>query len=159
MIYNSVDCLTDERTLTMAETLYTATVTSTGGGRDGRVESKAGDLALDVRPPKELGGAGGAANPELLFAATWASCFNGALQLIMKNAGFDVAHHQPTVTADVSLNRDPSDEGFRLSGTITVAFANQDELSNAAELVEKAHAFCPYSKAVRGEFDADVALG
>ena len=49
MIYNSVDCLTDERTLTMAETLYTATVTSTGGGRDGRVESKAGDLALDVR--------------------------------------------------------------------------------------------------------------
>ena len=76
----------------MAETLYTATVTSTGGGRDGRVESKAGDLALDVRPPKELGGAGGAANPELLFAATWASCFNGALQLIMKNAGVDVAH-------------------------------------------------------------------
>ena len=42
------------------------------------------EVRLDVRPPKELGGAGGAANPELLFAAAWAACFNGALQLIMK---------------------------------------------------------------------------
>lgn len=143
----------------MAEILYTATVTSTGGGRDGRVESTTGDLALDVRPPKELGGAGGAANPELLFAAAWAACFNGALQLIMKNAGVDVEKHQPTVTADTSLNRDPSGEGFRLSGKITVTFANQAELDNAADLVAAAHAFCPYSKAVRGEFDAEAVLG
>lgn len=143
----------------MAETLYTATVTSTGGGRDGRVESAAGDLALEVRPPKELGGAGGEANPELLFAAAWASCFNGALQLMMKNAGVDVAAFQPTVTAAASLNRDPSDEGFRISGKITVVFENQDDLPNAAELVAKAHEFCPYSKAVRGDFDGEAVLG
>ncbi|GAA4798671.1 Ohr family peroxiredoxin [Corynebacterium canis] len=143
----------------MAETLYTATVTSTGGGRDGRVESACGDLALDVRPPKELGGAGGAANPELLFAAAWAACFNGALQLIMKNAGVDVAKHQPTVTADASLNRDPSGVGFRISGKVTVVFENQDQLADAADLVAKAHAFCPYSKAVRGEFDGEAVLG
>lgn len=143
----------------MSEALYTATVTSTGGGRDGRVESPAGDLALDVRPPKDLGGAGGAANPELLFAAAWASCFNGALQLIMKNAGVDVAAHQPTINAAVSLNRDPSDEGFRISGTITVEFANADSLDDAAGLVEKAHAFCPYSKALRGDVDVKAVLG
>ncbi|MDO5077747.1 Ohr family peroxiredoxin [Corynebacterium sp.] len=143
----------------MSETLYTATVASTGGGRDGRVESACGDLALDVRPPKALGGAGGAANPELLFAAAWASCFNGALQLMMKNEGVDVAQHQPTVTAETSLHRDPSDSGFRLSGKITVEFENQEALADAAGLVAKAHAFCPYSKAVAGNFDAEAVLG
>ncbi|WJZ01451.1 Ohr family peroxiredoxin [Corynebacterium freiburgense] len=143
----------------MAETLYTATVTSTGGGRDGHAASPAGDFALDVRPPKELGGSGNAANPELLFSAAWSTCFNGALQLIMKNEGVDVAKFQPSVTAETSLNRDPSGVGFRLSGKITVEFENQDELANAAELVAKAHEFCPYSKAVRGEFDAEAVLG
>lgn len=143
----------------MSETLYTATVASTGGGRDGRVESACGDLALDVRPPKALGGAGGAANPELLFAAAWASCFNGALQLMMKNEGVDVTQHQPTVTAETSLHRDPSDSGFRLSGKITVVFENQEALADAAGLVAKAHAFCPYSKAVAGNFDAEAVLG
>ncbi|APT83860.1 Ohr family peroxiredoxin [Corynebacterium aquilae] len=142
----------------MAQALYTATVTSTGGGRDGRVESPAGDLALDVRPPAALGGAGEAANPELLFAAAWASCFNGALQLMMKNAGVDVAKFAPAVTANVTLNKDDSDGGFRLSGEITVAFDNADELDNAAELVAQAHQFCPYSKAVRGDFDAEARL-
>ncbi|PRQ12142.1 organic hydroperoxide resistance protein [Corynebacterium sp. 13CS0277] len=137
----------------MADALYTATVTSTGAGRDGRVESPAGDLALDVRPPKALGGAGEAANPELLFAAAWSSCFNGALHLVMKNEGVKAT---PTVTAEVSLEKDPSDGGYRLSGTILVSFA--EDVPNAAELVAKAHEVCPYSKAVRGDFTADARL-
>lgn len=139
----------------MSETLYTATVTSTGGGRDGCVS---GDFESDIRPPRELGGSGDAPNPETLFAAAWAACFNGALQKIMKDSGVSVDEHSPEVTAEVSLNKDPSAVGFRLSGVISVEFANQSDLEDAAGLVEKAHAFCPYSKAVRGEFDAEAKL-
>lgn len=141
-------------TLGRMETLYTATVTSTGGGRDGRVT---GDFESDIRPPVALGGSGEGANPETLFAAAWAACFNGALQKIMKEAGVSVADHAPSVTASVSLNRDPSGVGFRLSGDIRVAFAGEP-LENAAELVAAAHEFCPYSKAVRGEFDATAGV-
>jgi len=32
-------------------------------------------LDLDIRFPKELGGSGGATNPEQLFAAAWSACF------------------------------------------------------------------------------------
>ncbi|QGU03040.1 Organic hydroperoxide resistance protein OhrB [Corynebacterium kalinowskii] len=136
----------------MSEALYTASVTSTGGGRDGRVT---GDFESDIRPPKELGGSGEGANPETLFAAAWAACFNGALQKTMKEAGVSVSDHEPSVTADVTLNK--VSDGFRLSGEILVEFAGEP-LENASELVAKAHEFCPYSRAVRGDFDAKAGL-
>ncbi|MGV0333499.1 Ohr family peroxiredoxin [Corynebacterium kroppenstedtii] len=68
----------------MSDALYTACVTSTGGGRDGHVVSDDGHIDLDVRPPKAMGGSGEGTNPEQLVAAGWAACFNSALQLIAK---------------------------------------------------------------------------
>ena len=53
--------------------LYTASAVATGNGRDGRVESTDGVLTVDVRTPQELGGPGGATNPEQLFAAGYAA--------------------------------------------------------------------------------------
>lgn len=141
----------------MADMIYSQKVTSTGAGRDGHVKGE-GAIDFDVRPPK-IGGESKGVNPESLFAAAWAACFNGALQKMMEDAGVDTKKFTPEVDAEVALNNDPSGVGFRLSGVITARFANQDELDNAAELVEKAHAFCPFSKAVRGEFDAEAKLG
>ena len=43
--------------------LYKAVVTSTGG-RDGAAKSNDGLLEVKLAPPKELGGTGGATNPE-----------------------------------------------------------------------------------------------
>lgn len=134
------------------EPLYTATVTSTGGGRDGRVT---GDFESDIRPPAALGGSGDAPNPETLFAAAWAACFNGALQKTMKEAGVSIADHQPSVTATVTLNK--VSDGFRLSGVIKVAFEG-GAFDGAADLVATAHEFCPYSRAVRGDFEAKAEL-
>ncbi|MFA7195220.1 MAG: organic hydroperoxide resistance protein, partial [Candidatus Neomarinimicrobiota bacterium] len=50
------------------KTLYTTRVTAVGG-RNGKVSSQDGILNLQVRAPKEMGGSGGATNPEQLFAA------------------------------------------------------------------------------------------
>src|SRR6202035_5063114 len=47
--------------------LYTATAHATGDGRNGHARSEDGILDIDMRVPKEMGGAGGAANPEMLF--------------------------------------------------------------------------------------------
>lgn len=142
----------------MTEKLYTGVVTSTGGGRDGHVVSPLGEIDFDVFPPKDMGGKGGAPNPELLLASAWAACFNGALQLIMKKDGIDVAAHQPEVTAEVNLHKDSEDGGFKLTGRILVEFADAASLDDAEGLIKKADAFCPFSKALRGNFSSEVEL-
>lgn len=132
----------------MAEKVYSQTVTSTGAGRDGHVKGDGG-IDFDVTAPK-----GDGVNPESLLAAAWAACFNGALQKTMGEAGVDVEKHTPTVDAEVTLNTVES--SFRLSGKITARFANAGELDNAQELVDKADAFCPFSKALRGDIDIEA---
>ena len=54
------------------EILYTAEALATGDGRNGHVATADGLLDADVRVPKEMGGEGGALNPELLFASGYA---------------------------------------------------------------------------------------
>ena len=55
--------------------LYTAEVTATGDGRNGHVTSTDKLIDVDVARPVEMGGAGGATNPEQLFAAGYSACF------------------------------------------------------------------------------------
>ena len=135
----------------MSEALYTAKALSTGGGRDGHVATDDRQIDLDVRPPKALGGSGEGTNPEQLVSAGWAACFNGALQKTIKEAGVEMTQ-SPEVTVE-TLNKVP--EGFRLSAKITATVFGVDQ-DKADELVADAHAFCPYSKAMRGEIDVEV---
>src|ERR671921_677510 len=51
------------------DALYEAVAHATGEGRNGHARTDDGMLDLDVRVPTELGGPGGATNPEQLFAA------------------------------------------------------------------------------------------
>ena len=67
---------------------YTASATATGG-RAGHVRSSDGFVDLDLRPPVEMGGPGGATNPEQLFAAGYAACFQGALGAAGRRAKVD----------------------------------------------------------------------
>jgi len=62
--------------------LYTATATATGDGRNGHATSEDGVLDLDLRLPPQLGGPGGATNPEQLFAVGYAACFHSALKSV-----------------------------------------------------------------------------
>ena len=58
--------------------IYTAEATAVGG-RDGHARSSDGILDVDLRPPVEMGGSGEGTNPEELFAAGYAACFQSAL--------------------------------------------------------------------------------
>ena len=78
---------------TLNKALYTAEA-STTGGRDGHARSSDGVLDLDIRVPEAMGGHGGGTNPEQLFAAGYAACFQSAL------GEFDVAI--PGVDADTA---------------------------------------------------------
>jgi len=66
-------------TTKLDKVLYTAKAHTTGG-RDGRSVTDDGLLDVKLSPPKAMGGAGNATNPEQLFAAGYSACFMGALK-------------------------------------------------------------------------------
>lgn len=134
------------------EKLYTATVTATGG-RNGKVISEDGILNLDVKMPKALGGIDGVAtNPEQLFAAGYAACFDSALQLVIRTKRIKVENTE--VTTHVSIGKD-TDGGFGLSAVLDVRIAGVS-YAEAQQLVETAHGICPYSKATKGNIEVTL---
>jgi Ohr subfamily peroxiredoxin len=136
----------------MADALYTAEATSTGGGRDGHVRSADGIIDEDLRVPQSLGGPGGATNPEQLFAAGYSACFHGALRAIARERKVEI--DTTTVDAAVSLEKD-DDGGFKIAVVLNAHVPGLDQAA-ADELVHAAHQFCPYSKATRGNIDVQV---
>ncbi|WP_212826755.1 organic hydroperoxide resistance protein [Catellatospora sp. TT07R-123] len=133
--------------------LYTAVVTSSGDGRNGRILSSDGLLAADLAMPSALGGNGAGTNPEQLFAAGYAACFHSALRLVGRRAKADVDGSE--VTAKVDLNR--AGEGFGLGVTLEISLPGLAPEA-ARELAEAAHQVCPYSNATRGNIDVAIVL-
>lgn len=131
--------------------LYTTSATALGG-RAGRVSSADGILDLNLAMPKELGGPGAAANPETLFAAGYAACFQGALAMVARMQKVALPDGN-SVSATIGIGKD--DSGFGLNAAITVKLPGMDR-SAAEALTKAAHQACPYSKATRGNID--VAL-
>ncbi len=126
--------------------IYTATATATGEGRNGHTRSADGLVDLDLAVPKEMGGPGGATNPEQLFAAGYAACFHSALKAVGREK--KVTFTDSAVTADVGIGTNDAG-GFGLEITLSVELGGLDQAA-AEQLVEAAHEVCPYSNATRG---------
>jgi lipoyl-dependent peroxiredoxin len=138
---------------TLNKVLYTAEA-STTGGRDGHATSSDGVLDLDVRVPEAMGGHGGGTNPEQLFAAGYAACFQSALGVVSRRKKVDTSGS--TVTAKVSIG--PIDGGaFGLAVEIDVAIPGVDA-DTAHQLAEDAHQVCPYSNATRGNIEVKLGV-
>ncbi|THJ68421.1 organic hydroperoxide resistance protein [Arthrobacter echini] len=132
--------------------LYTAVATATGDGRNGEARSDDGQLVVDLAVPKEMGGAGGATNPEQLFAVGYAACFHSALKVVARRSKAKIS--DSAVTAEVGVN--PTDAGgFQLSVALHAEIGGVDQ-ETADELVEQAHQVCPYSNATRGNIEVTV---
>ncbi|MHA6204225.1 organic hydroperoxide resistance protein [Dyella soli] len=135
--------------------LYTATATVIGG-REGHAKSSDGVLDLQLVVPKELGGPGGAgSNPEQLFAAGYAACFEGAMRFVARQKS--IALKDASVTAHVGIGpREPT--GFGIAVKLDVSLPGLDR-AVAQELVDVAHRdICPYSHATRGNVDVTITL-
>jgi Ohr subfamily peroxiredoxin len=133
-------------------TLYTASATATGEGRNGHSRSSDGLVDVDLATPVELGGPGGATNPEQLFAAGYAACFLSALTLTARRDRTPIA--DAAVTADVSLVSNGAG-GFDLAVALHAEMSGVDQ-ATAEGLVAKAHLVCPYTNATRGNIDVQV---
>jgi len=138
---------------TLNKVLYTAEA-STTGGRDGHATSSDGILDLDVRVPESMGGTGGGTNPEQLFAAGYAACFQSALGVVSRRKKVDTA--DSTVTAMVSIGT-IADGAFGLAVELDVAIPGVNA-ETAQELADAAHQVCPYSNATRGNIEVTVTV-
>jgi len=131
--------------------LYTAVVTATGG-RDGHIKSSDGVINLDMKAPQAMGGEDGYANPELLFAGAWGSCYLGALGSVAKRDGVNVS--EATAEVHISFNEE-GNASYALSAEIRVHVPGM-ELEKVQKLADAAHKGCPYSKATKGNIEVEV---
>ena len=132
---------------------YTAVVRVEGEGRNGgRVRSEDGLLHTTLAIPRELGGAGGATNPEQLFAAGWAACFLGAVRRAA--AERKVRPASTAVRAEITLDHGEDGE-FGLAAVLHLELGGVDQ-ATATQLGAAAHRICPYSKATRGNIPVTV---
>ena len=139
-------------TTSLIKPLYTARATATGG-RAGHTVSDDGILDLDLKPPTEMGGPGGATNPEQLFAAGYAACFQSALAVVGRRQQVDTSGS--TVEADVTIGTIPGG-GYGLAVALRISIPGTDAETTRA-LAEAAHQVCPYSNATRGNIDVTVS--
>ena len=139
-------------TTSLIKPLYTARATATGG-RAGHAVSDDGILDVDLKPPTEMGGPGGATNPEQLFAAGYAACFQSALAVVGRRQDVDTSGS--TVEADVTIGTIPGG-GYGLAVALRISIPGTDAETTRA-LAEAAHQVCPYSNATRGNIDVTVS--
>lgn len=126
--------------------LYRAQVKATAG-RDTRAVSSDGVLDLTVRRPRELGGANDPGiTSEQLFAASYAASFLEATRLV---AGRESVTLPRNTEIEASVGVGPTSRGLGIEVELRICLPGIPR-AEADLLVEKSHALCPYSNALRG---------
>jgi Ohr subfamily peroxiredoxin len=131
--------------------LYTAQTHTTGGREHGVAKSSDGYLDIRLSTP---GKAGTGTNPEQLFAAGWSACFEGAMG-VAANKMHIVLPEDTAIDAEVNLCLDKT--GLFLQAKLNVSIPGLDR-AIAQQLVDAASQTCPYSKAIRGNVNAEYNL-
>lgn len=124
------------------------------GGRNGHVKTDDNAINVAIVPPDKTSSDNGT-NPEQLFAAGYASCFNGAFDLILKQN--KVKNANPEVTLTVRLVDEPDAESPKLEVDINAKVSNISQ-EEAEKYLKDAHDFCPYSKATRNNIDVNLKV-
>ena len=135
--------------------LYTAEATATGG-REGHVASSDGALRVDLAVPKELGGPGGmATNPEQLFAAGYAACFDNAMIRVARRMRLSTGGSRVTTRVGIGAV-----EGgrFGLAVELLVTLPEIEDEAQARAVLDAAHQVCPYSNATRGNIEVTLTV-
>ena len=133
--------------------IYTAHARVTGG-REGRAVSDDGLLDVKLSPPKAMGGAGTATNPEQLVAAGYSACFMGAMKHV---AGMKKIAIPADASIDASVDIGPIPAGFGIAAKLVISLPGLDRASSE-DLVQTAHQVCPYSNATRGNIDVELVI-
>ncbi len=137
----------------MGKVLYTARAKVRGGRADGHAVTDDGALEVKIRPPKEFGGDGAGTNPEQLFAAGFAACFESSLAVVARRQKLEADDAEVDSRVELVTN---DRRGFDLAVAMDVTLPSIADPGAAVELVEAAHQVCPYSNATRGNIEVTL---
>jgi lipoyl-dependent peroxiredoxin len=137
----------------MANPIYTAEASVTGGRANGHGRTTDGELDVQLRLPKEMGGEEDGTNPEQLFAVGYAACFEGAIGVIGRRERAEVG--DVLIDSKVSLLT-TEERGFTVAVELDVTLPQVEDEQQAKRIVEAAHKVCPYSVATRGNIDVKL---
>ncbi len=126
-----------------------STTAKASGGRDGVAELEDGSLTIKMAL---TGSNKEGNNPEQLFALGYSACFDNAAMIVARKMKLPLQSSETHVT--VGLLQDG--EGYKLSAKVEFVARGLNE-EQTRELAEAAHKVCPYSNALRGNADLDLA--
>jgi osmotically inducible protein OsmC len=131
--------------------LYTARTHTTGGREHGMARSSDGHLDIRLSSP---GTDGIGTNPEQLFAAGWSACFEGAMGTAARRKRITLPE-DTAMDAEVDLCLEGRELFLQARLNITIPGMDREM---AQQLVDEARGICPYSKAIKGNVNADYKL-
>ncbi len=129
--------------------MYTAQAYAVGG-REGRITSDDGVISLKLKMDNK----GTATNPEQLFAAGYAACFESTIHVIARQQKLKLTQTGVNGLVDFGQN---SEGGYELAVNLEVCLPELDD-NMANRLIQEAHKNCPYSKATRGNVPVNITL-
>lgn len=107
--------------------------------------------------PSEMGGTGGrGTNPEQLFAAGYAACFQSSMLRFASARKLDLRGTR--ITARIGIGPIKGG-GFGLVAWLDLDAPPQISRADAVELMGQAHETCPYSRATRGNIYVTLTVG
>lgn len=119
------------------------------GGREGEAKAPNGSLAVRT----SMSDTPGTTTPEQLFAAGFASCFNGAMSFPLEADG--KGDLKRSVRADVELYNGPGQTEFKLKVQLIghIDTLSEDEILKYMKIT---NTICPYSRATEGNIEVEL---
>jgi organic hydroperoxide reductase OsmC/OhrA len=131
-----------------------ASATLLWNGFRGRIEGGSGALAVATATQSELGGPGGASNPEELFSAALANCFTSTLTSMARARDVPLGEIETSVTTQLAWGDGTSHHLTRADMTARVASPAPRE--TVLELIEEAERHCPVCQLLAGKAELHV---
>lgn len=126
------------------------------GGRNGTVKTANQSLDLTLAKPVEMGGdERQGTNPEELFISGYITCLASSFEFLAGQMGLNYDALEVEGTINLKDHEYLEGFGFGVNVTFKVTGLEADALKDC---VDKTLAFCPFSRAIKGNVDVDVNI-
>lgn len=132
--------------------IYTTTMLAQGG-RGGQVQTDDGSFKLKLAVPTEMGGKGGGANPEQLFAAAFAACFEHSIRHIARTDKLPLRGCYIEATLSTYVNFEGA---YRMALSLVAFMAGPLDQVTADSLMQRAQGICPFADATKNNMSLNL---
>lgn len=132
--------------------IYTTTMLAQGG-RGGQVQTDDGSFKLKLAVPTEMGGKGGGANPEQLFAAAFAACFEHSIRHIARTDKLPLRGCYIEATLSTYVNFEGA---YRMALSLVAFMAGPLDQTTADSLMQRAQGICPFADATKNNMSLNL---